>query len=434
MGVLVCHGRVQGELPIYVPDSAMLAQKIVEEAHMLTLHGGIGLTMTQVRKRYWIPRLRRLVRKMRRKCHGCKRFTVTAYPTPTTSKLPTTRTQGINPYQVIGVDYAGPIRYRKKRGQTGKAYVLLYACSLTRGIYIDLLPSLELTEFILSLKRFIARRGRPDRNYSDNGGTFIGAARWMRIVAREERIQNFLSVHQITWQFNLSRAPWWGGQFERMIGLVKGALSKTIGNGFLAWKELEEVLLDVEITLNNRPLGYVEDDIQLPVLTPNNMLYLNSNTLPEFPPHEIEDRDLRRRAKHLLKCKAAVWKRWSQEYLRSLRERHRNLLGAKGAVPVVGDVVILKTDEKSRGKWPLGIIEELIVGKDGVVRAAKVRTGKNQLERAIQHLFPLELSCDRRSEEVQLNPEAESFKPKRQAAQNAGQRIREIIQEEDGEH
>ena len=110
MGVLVCHGRVQGELPIYVPYSAMLAQKIVEEANMLTLHYGIGLTMTQVRKRYWIPRLRRLVTKMRRKCHGCKRFTVTAYPTSTTSKLPTTRPQGINPYQVIGVEYAGTIR------------------------------------------------------------------------------------------------------------------------------------------------------------------------------------------------------------------------------------------------------------------------------------------------------------------------------------
>ena len=113
----------------------------------------------------------------------------------------------------------------------------------------------------------------------------------------------------------------------------------------------------MEITLNNRPLGYVEDDIQLPVLTPNSMLYLNSNTLPEFPPHEYEDRDLQRRAKHLLKCKAAVWKRWSQEYLRSLRESHRNLLGAKGAVLVVGDMVILKTDEKSRRKWPLGIMK-----------------------------------------------------------------------------
>ncbi len=247
---------------------------------------------------------------------------------------------------MIGVDYAGLIRYRKRNGRDGKSYVLMYACSLTRGIYIDLLPSLELTEFILSLKRFIVRRGRPERIYS--GGTFIGAAKWMKAVSEDERNQNFLSVHQISWQFNLSRAPWWGGQLERMIFLVKGALNKTIGNGFLAWKELEEILLDVEFSLNNRPLGYVEDDVQLPILTPNNMLYLNSNAIPELQPHRIEQGDLRKRARHPLKCKESMWKRWSQEYLRSLRERHRNLTGPKGPVPAVGDVVVLKTDEKNR--------------------------------------------------------------------------------------
>ena len=31
------------------------------------------------------------------------------------------------------------------------------------------------------------------------------------------------------------------------------------------WNELEEVLLDVEVALNNRPLSYLEDDAQLPV-------------------------------------------------------------------------------------------------------------------------------------------------------------------------
>ena len=118
--------------------------------------------------------------------------------------------------------------------------------------------------------------------------------------------------------------------------------------GFLGWKELEEVLLDVEITLNNRSLGYVEDYIHLPFLTPNSMLYLNSKPLPEFLPHEIKDHDLGRRAKHLLKCKVAICKPWSQEYLRSLKERLRNLLGGKDAIPVVGDVVILKADEKSQ--------------------------------------------------------------------------------------
>lgn len=37
--VLMCHGRVQGGLPIYVPESTTLTQRIVEKAHMLTLHG-----------------------------------------------------------------------------------------------------------------------------------------------------------------------------------------------------------------------------------------------------------------------------------------------------------------------------------------------------------------------------------------------------------
>ena len=37
----------------------------------------------------------------------------------------------------------------------------------------------------------------------------------------------------------------------------------------LRWAELEEVVLDVEVALNNRPLGYLEDDVELPVLTPH---------------------------------------------------------------------------------------------------------------------------------------------------------------------
>ena len=52
-----------------------------------------------------------------------------------------------------------------------------------------------------------------------------------------------------------------GGQFERLIGVMKKSMYKAIGNGYLRWHESEEVFLDVETTLNNRPLGYVEDDI-----------------------------------------------------------------------------------------------------------------------------------------------------------------------------
>lgn len=89
----------------------------------------------------------------------------------------------------------------------------------------------------------------------------------------DEKIHDFLANQQIKWKFNLTRAPWWGGQFERMVGLVKAALSKTIGNSFLTWAEFEEILLDMEVTLNNRPLSYADDDVQLPLLTPNSLMF-----------------------------------------------------------------------------------------------------------------------------------------------------------------
>ena len=73
-----------------------------------------------------------------------------------------------------------------------------------------------------------------------------------------------------------------GGQFERMIGLTKQMLYKSSGNAHLTISELEETALDIEINLNNRPLTYVDNDIELPILTPNSLIYGHSIRVPEM--------------------------------------------------------------------------------------------------------------------------------------------------------
>lgn len=430
-GILECRGRLQGDYPVFLPDSHLYTRKLVEREHLQTLHGGVQLTMTKVRQNHWVPRLRRLTKQVVSKCPGCKRFQAIAAANPPPGMLPLDRTEGTHPFQVVGVDFAGPVKYRKGGKSEGKAYIAVYACSLCRALYLDLLHSLETQEFLLSLKKFIARKGRPNKVYSDNGTTFVGAARWLETVNKDEKLHHFLNQNMITWQFNLSRAPWWGGQFERMVGLVKNALYKTIGSGFLSWKELEEVLVDVEVTLNNRPLSYVEDDVQLPLLTPNTMMFPQSNIVPEREPHTIDDQDLRKRAKHLRRCKEALWKRWSTEYLRGLRERHNLKHHGKQTSLKVGDVVIIKAEDKNRGKWPLGIVQELFPGRDGVVRAVRLRAGKSYLERPIQHLFPLEIACDMvPTAPIVLNGDAPEFRPKRKEALEAKRKIQEIVRSE----
>lgn len=429
--VLECRGRIMGEYPIYLPDEHPFTVKLVFNAHLSTLHGGVGLTMAKIREKYWIPRLRRLVKKLRGSCYGCKRFRARAYQAPPPGNLPRTRTEGSRPFQVIGVDFAGPIRYTSRAKTESKAYLVLYACSLTRAVHLDLSKSLETSEFIASLKRFIARRGRPEMIYSDNGSTFKAAEKWLLQVQKEERFHEILADLAIKWRFNLSRAPWWGGQFERLIGLFKGAFYKTIGNGTLRWPELEEVVLDVEVALNNRPLSYLEDDIQLPVLTPNSMLSINPNYLPELQAHHAPEGDLRKRAKFLLKCKDVMWKRWTAEYMRSLRESHRRAGGKQTPHPNIGDVVIIRGDRKNRNQWKLAIVIDLIRGKDSIVRAAKLKVGKDHLERASQHLYPLELACTQWPSSSTLNPSAPEFqaRPRRDAAAAAAVRVQQIAEQ-----
>ena len=58
VGLYPCFSRIQGEHPIFILNESVLAEKLVEEAHILTINGTVVLTMTKVRSEYWIPSLR----------------------------------------------------------------------------------------------------------------------------------------------------------------------------------------------------------------------------------------------------------------------------------------------------------------------------------------------------------------------------------------
>ena len=100
-----------------------------------------------------------------------------------------------------------------------------------------------------------------------------------------------------------------------------------------------------------------------------------------------------------------------------------------------GDVVLIKGDEKNRGKWKIGIVKQIISGRDGNVRAVKLKTGKGEMKRTIQHLYPLELACDieEPKKKIELDAKAPEFRPKRKTAEEAKNRLKGISVYEDDE-
>ncbi len=111
--LLVCHGRIRGQYPIYLPRDAKFTEKLVQRVHGDTLHGGVSLTMAAVREQFWVRRLGSLVKLVRSRCYGCKRFRAIAMAKPAPGQLPEERTTVGRAFEVLGTDFAGLSQLRK---------------------------------------------------------------------------------------------------------------------------------------------------------------------------------------------------------------------------------------------------------------------------------------------------------------------------------
>lgn len=112
------------------------------------------------------------------------------------------------------------------------------------------------------------------------------------------------------------------------------------------------------------------------------------------------------------------------------QKRERQRLKNKGDMtyPSKGEVLIIKSEEKNRAQWKLGVAENPITGGDRVIRGAKLKFGKSHLKRLIQHLYPLEFSCDKsvQTPPETLNADAPFYRPRRGAAAAARFGIQDI--------
>ena len=91
-------------------------------------------------------------------------------------------------------------------------------------------------------RRFIARNGAPALIVSDNAKTFQATEKALNKLFNHPEIKADLEYERIEWKFNLERAPWWGGVFERMEASVKDCLRKALGKARLSSDEMSTLL------------------------------------------------------------------------------------------------------------------------------------------------------------------------------------------------
>jgi hypothetical protein len=397
-GILRVGGQLQqSTLPyqaihqMILPASHHFTRLIVSAEHTRLHHAGPQLLTASLREKYWIPRIRNLVRTVTHQCLTCYRFKAQATQ-QLMGELPSPRVQPSRPFLTTGVDYAGPILLRlgTTRSKTVmKGYIAIFVCFAIQAVHTELVTCLTTEAFLAASRRFIACRGKPRTIYSDNGTNFHGAAKqlyeiYCKLQSPSEltKVQDFLANEGCGWRFIPHHGPHHEGLWEAAVKSMKYHLRRTLGAHIATYQELSTLLAEIEACLNSRPLCTLSDDpFNQTYLSPGHFLIGQPLTqLPSIYYTNIKCNSLSR-WQMFQKLQQHFWQRWLADYLQGLQQCQQWL--RKSRNPQIGDLVLVKEDHTSPLHWPTSVIIDTHSGKDNRVRVVTVKTPKGTFKRPI---------------------------------------------------
>lgn len=441
-GLIHCRGRLhnsdlspESKFPVLLPRKSWLTSLLTQKKHEQVLHGGVSDTLASLRETYWIPKGRQIVKNLLKSCIVCKTIEGRTLKLPGPPPLPEERVVYTKPFETVGIDYTGAISITSNDDSVPrKYYVCLFTCATTRAIHLELANDMSALTFLNLLRRFVARRSSPKIIISDNGSNFTNTAKFLKGLYNDPIVKSHFNNHQIEWKFIPPRSPWMGGFYERLVGIVKNCIRKTLFKRKINEDELVTILAEVEMRVNNRPLTYMTDDLNQPApLTPSHLIH---GRRIDSMPNELEDKQqdpdyidtdiLNKRYVYLCHILKHWEKVWRIEYLASLREKFYGAQEPDQSKRLkVGDIVIVQTDGV-RTSWPLGKIVSIYPDKSGNVRVVEVMSKGVRSLRTINKLLPLELCCDPIESNNSDIKEIVNDRPRREAAAKADKALKEL--------
>ncbi|GFX16918.1 integrase catalytic domain-containing protein [Trichonephila clavipes] len=183
-GILRVGGRLEkASIPYSQKHPAILVKNSkLSKIYFITLHkklfhvGPQGL-LNAVRLRFWALGGRNLARKTVHTCVVCFK----CKPIPSSQimgNLPYERVNMAPPFSITGLDLGAPyfVTYKHQRkGVLNKIYVCVCICFVTHAFHLEILSDLTSDAIIATLKRFMSRRGKCSKIFTDNATNFVGA-------------------------------------------------------------------------------------------------------------------------------------------------------------------------------------------------------------------------------------------------------------------
>jgi hypothetical protein len=389
--------------PILLPKHHHLVHLLIEHTHVWLGHAGPSQVQFQLSWTYWILSARQVIRQIVHRCVRC--FRVSPKPSyPLMGDLPAVRVNPSPPFWNSGMDFCGPFLvrpYSLRKAPLVKVYLCIFICLSTKAVHLEVAHDLSAQSFVDVLKRFISRRGIPNKLYSDCGTNFIGGRSLLdkelktslKAHSESKMFQDYALQNKISFHNIVPAGPHMGGIWERAVRSAKYHLRRVVGPHVLTLSQFTTLSAMIEAIMNSRPLTPMSADAaDYSALTPAH--FLIGRPLTTFPEEDISH-ELNGSLRHYHLIRAMMqhfWRKWHLEYLGSLQSRGKWF--AKTENLSVGDIVVLAEPNCPPLMWPLGRITSVHPGDDGVVRRVEVSTASGTFARPAVKVYPLPKNGD----------------------------------------
>ena len=396
-GIMRANGRVRSTLdgefnrhPIILDGKHFAVVALIRSYHTRFFHGSNDTVLNEIRQDFQILGLRGVLRSVASRCIVCRIQRAKPF-SPKMGNLPLGRmAYRLRPFSHCGLDYFGPLLVKIGRRRE-KRWGALFTCLTTRAIHVELAHTLNADSAIMCIQRLGARRGSPICLYSDNGSNFRRAEKELKEAVGkidDNKIGAFAQKKGIDWYFNAPEAPFQGGCWERLIRSVKTALYTILREQAPREEVLHTLLLEIEHSVNSRPLTHVSLDTRdEEALTPNHFLIGASSGEVNLGQFDDQQGCLKKQWRLVQQFADAFWKRWLREYLPTLISRKKWEQGGESIK--LGDVVLIMDLQAPRNSWRRGKVTRVYPGRDNEIRVAEVQTSSGTYVRPSRKLIKL---------------------------------------------
>ena len=246
----------------------------------------------------------------------------------------------------------------------------------SNAVHCDIVLDYSAKEVVNALSRFISIRGHPSKIMSDPGSQLTSVSgdlkSWWSEIGKG--IVDNTASKGLVWEIRPAGSPWRQGKAEVCIKTIKRLIKIAAAEVRLTPSELQTALYDIANVCNERPIGLNKvpnSDGLFDVITPN-CLMLGRSTNAVLDDSNLGEH-LKKPDRYLLikKVTQDFWNRWTSDVTpihvtrQKWNETKRNLKP--------GDIVLVHDKSPIRGKYMLGVVDEVKLSSDGLVRSCIVR-------------------------------------------------------------